>query len=228
MKQSVKILSVLVALAMFPAAPSHAQQTRNADVAEAEYSRTIGERSDKIVATLGITNSVGAKKVQAIIVQQYRDLREIQDRRNAQVKAVKAKAEGGREAADAAAKAIQDTARTNIDKLHDKYLAKLNAELTPEQVDKVKDGMTYGVLEVTYNAYLKMFPELTEEQKAQIKTWLVEAREIAMDGGSSNEKHAVFGKYKGRINNYLSKAGYDLKKGEENLRKTSVPAPDSK
>ena len=93
MKQSVKILSVLVALAMFPAAPSHAQQTRNADVAEAEYSRTIGERSDKIVATLGITNSVGAKKVQAIIVQQYRDLREIQDRRDAQVKAVKAKAE---------------------------------------------------------------------------------------------------------------------------------------
>ena len=66
------------------------------------------------------------------------------------------------------------------------------------------------------------------KREAQIKTWLVEARELAMDGGSSNEKHAVFGKYKGRINNYLSKAGYDLKKGEENLRKTSVPAPDSK
>ena len=27
-----------------------------------------------------------------------------------------------------------------------------------------------------------------------------------------NKKHAAFGKYKGRINNYLSKRGYDLVK----------------
>jgi hypothetical protein len=37
-----------------------------------------------------------------------------------------------------------------------------------------------------------------------------------MDAGSSDEKHKWFGKYKGRINNYLSAAGYDMKKeGEE-------------
>jgi hypothetical protein len=33
-----------------------------------------------------------------------------------------------------------------------------------------------------------------------------------MDAGSSDEKHKWFGKYKGRINNYLSSRGYDLKK----------------
>jgi len=38
-----------------------------------------------------------------------------------------------------------------------------------------------------------------------------------MDGGSSEEKHAEFGKYKGRINNYLSKAGYDMKQAEKDL-----------
>jgi hypothetical protein len=31
-----------------------------------------------------------------------------------------------------------------------------------------------------------------------------------MDAGSSDEKHSVFGKYKGRINNYLSANGYNL------------------
>jgi hypothetical protein len=72
---------------------------------------------------------------------------------------------------------------------------------------------------VTWNTYLKMFPDLTDEQKTQIRAWLVEARELAMDQGTANEKHAVFGKYKGRVNNYLSKAGYDLKKAEQNLRK---------
>jgi hypothetical protein len=38
-----------------------------------------------------------------------------------------------------------------------------------------------------------------------------------MDGGSSEEKHALFGKYKGRINNYLSAQGFDLKAAENEL-----------
>ena len=53
---------------------------------------------------------------------------------------------------------------------------------------------------------------LKEEEKVQIYAWLVEAREFAMDAENSNKKHAAFGKYKGRINNYLSKRGYDLVK----------------
>ncbi|MCY1460862.1 hypothetical protein D9M71_784570 [compost metagenome] len=57
-----------------------------------------------------------------------------------------------------------------------------------------------------------MLPNLTAEQKDYIYKALVEAREHAMDGGSSKEKHGWFGKYKGRINNYLSKQGYDLNK----------------
>jgi hypothetical protein len=38
-----------------------------------------------------------------------------------------------------------------------------------------------------------------------------------MDGCSSEEKHAIFGKYKGRINNYLSSQGIDLKAAEKQL-----------
>jgi hypothetical protein len=57
-------------------------------------------------------------------------------------------------------------------------------------------------------------PSLTAAQKTQIMAWLVEAREHSMDAESSEKKHAVFGKYKGRINNYLSQAGIDMKKEE--------------
>jgi hypothetical protein len=61
-----------------------------------------------------------------------------------------------------------------------------------------------------------MILTLTEEQKKQIYTYLVEAREHAIDAESSDKKHAMFGKYKGKINNYLSAAGYDMKKeGDE-------------
>ena len=75
--------------------------------------------------------------------------------------------------------------------------------------------MTFGVVKVTYDATLDMIPTLTEEEKAQILAWLIEARELAVDAESSKKKHEVFGKYKGRINNYLSKRGYDLVKERE-------------
>lgn len=68
---------------------------------------------------------------------------------------------------------------------------------------------------VTYNSTLDMIPTLTNEEKKQIFAWLKEAREYALDAESSNKKHEVFGKYKGRINNYLSKRGYDLVKERE-------------
>ena len=108
----------------------------------------------------------------------------------------------------------KETRNTEIalNKLHRKYIAKLSARLTAEQVDLVKNGMTYNVLPITYKAYQEEILTLTADQKKQILTWLTEAREHAMDAESSDKKHAWFGKYKGRINNYLSAAGYDLKK----------------
>ena len=60
-----------------------------------------------------------------------------------------------------------------------------------------------------------MIPTLKDFEKKLILAWLKEAREYAMDAENSNKKHAAFGKYKGRINNYLSKQGYDLTKERE-------------
>lgn len=210
---------LLLALLAAALASAHAQSDRKTEDPEAAYTRTITERADKIVATLSLADSAKARRVRDLIAGQYRALRAIHDPRDARIQAAKAKAKEDQPAAEAEIKAAQDEAKTRLDKLHGEYLAQLSAELSPEQVNQVKDGMTYGVLQVTFNAYSKMFPTLTDPQKAQIRSWLTEAREIAMDGSTANEKHAVFGKYKGRINNYLSAAGYDLKEGEENLRK---------
>jgi len=88
--------------------------------------------------------------------------------------------------------------------------------------------MTYSVLPVTWKAYLEMLLHLTQEQKDKMYAWLVEARELAMDEGSSDAKHAVFGKYKGRINNYLSAQGYDMKKEGEDWAKRVQAAKDAK
>lgn len=185
---------------------------------EAAYTHTITLRSEKIVQTLGISDSVKANHLTEIIADQYRNLNSVYTDRDEQLKAIK---EGNltREAKDSAEKQLQNTVDKKIAKLHTAFLSQLSSQLSPEQVTKIKDGMTYNVLTVTYDAYVDMIPSLTKEQKNQIMNWLIEAREYAMDGESSEKKHWWFNKYKGRINNYLSAQGYDITKEREDWQK---------
>lgn len=203
----------LVVVATFLLAPVFGAENAGA---KDDYAAVAAQRADKIVETLKLDQQKVAR-VRETIARQYRDLNAIHSSRDAKIAAAKTQTDvTARDAGVAGAKAEADKL---VSDLHPQYLARLAADLTPEQIDQVKDGMTYGVLPLTYRVYQQMLPDLTPEQKKQIYDWLVEARELAMDGGSSHEKHAWFGKYKGKINNYLSKAGIDMKKAEKNLKK---------
>lgn len=218
MKKSFLYILLLV---LFLAANTLCAQSTNAapEPKDVAYTRVITERVTKIIAPLGIADAGKSNRVHDLIAQQYRSLKDIHFVRDSEIRNAKALAD--KAAANAAIQAARDEAKPKLDQLHSEFLAKLSTELSTQQVDQVKDGLTYGVLPLTYGVYLKMYPELTDEQKSQIKAWLTEAREVAMDGSTSQEKHAAFGKYKGRINNYLSKAGYDAKKAEQNLKKAT-------
>jgi hypothetical protein len=191
---------------------------------EAAYTQVINERAAKIVATLGIEDEAKAARVRDIIARQFRGLREIHDARDARIEEATKSPAGDRTVAEAWIKVARDQSAFKVIDLHRRFVSRLLAELSPEQVEKVKDGMTYGIVQVTYNRYLELLPELNDEQKREIMANLLEAREHAMDGGSSEEKHAIFGKYKGRINNYLSKQSFDLKTAEKELSARQRPA----
>jgi hypothetical protein len=195
----------------------NAQKVRTAEE-EAAYTKAIVGRADKIVKTLDIADTAKATRVRHIIARQYRDLSTIHDASEQKIKALEQPIPEKEKRKDQV-EAIENETNGQLDKLHTEYLARLSAELSVEQVEKVKDGMTYGVLPITYNGYLDMLPDLSAEQKSQIKAFLIEARENAMDAGSSEKKHWWFGKYKGKINNYLSGAGYDMKKAGEEWEK---------
>jgi hypothetical protein len=185
---------LLAVLCVLMARPAAAQEP--AVDPDPAYTKVINERADKIVAPLGVEDSAHALRVRDLIAGQYRALSVVHAARDA------------KEKTDA-------EIASELSALHRKFVAQLEAQLTHEQVEAVKDGLTYGVVPLTYRGYLELLPDLTPEQKIELKANLLEAREYAMDAGSSDEKHAWFGKYKGRINNYLSKAGYDLKKAEQ-------------
>jgi len=219
-------LAALVLIGSMQSLTLAAPATKPADD-ETAYEQAISKRADGAVTALELGDAKDkAAAVHEIIVSQYRALRDWHAMNDAPLKAAR-KAAGNKADAAKAGEAEKQAAEidASLKKLHTEFLDKLSAHLTPTQVDVVKDQMTYNVVHVTYNAYMSLYPNLKEEEKAQIMAWLIEAREPAMDGGTSDEKHAIFGKYKGRINNYLSKQGYDTSQGKKPAKpKTSAPA----
>lgn len=178
------------------------------------YVKSILGRSQKIVDKLNLQDRGVAENVLNTIANRYFELNDIYEKRDAKVNEIKASGVTGeaKQKALSQAEAEKDAA---LYKTHFAFPATLSLYLDDKQIEAVKDGMTYGVVMVTYKATLEMIPSLKEEEKAQIYAWLVEAREFAMDAENSKKKHEAFGKYKGRINNYLSKRGYDLTKERE-------------
>ena len=179
-----------------------------------KYVESIVSRSQKIVDKLGINDAKIAEDVRNVIANRYFTLNDIYETRDAKVKEIKESDLVG-EAKNNALKAAEDAKDAALYRIHFAFPADLSLFLTEEQIEAVKDGMTYGVLKITYDSHLDMIPSLKKEEKAQIYACLKEAREFAIDAENSDRKHAFFGKYKGRINNYLAKRGYDLTKERE-------------
>ena len=213
-----KIKTLLILFTIICITKINAQNNQSTEGADAEYTRVLIGRVNKfLVDIIDTFDTEKYIRVRDIIVQQYKYLSKIHDSRDEVVKAIRSLDSLDKETLNFKVDATKNEATKQIYELHCAYIGKLTAELTSDQIDQVKDGMTYGVLPRTYHVYLEMLPDLTEGQKRVIMAWLVEARELAIDAGSSDKKHNIFGKYKGKINNYLSKAGYDLKQAEKDM-----------
>ena len=176
-----------------------------------EYVRVTNERAQKIVSKIDIQDAEKVSRVREAVANFYRELSAIHENRKTKLKQI-----------DASATDAATTIRSESDllqfRLHYAFLAKLAAELSADDIDKIKNGLTYDVVPKTYQQYLLLYPNLASDQQRMVHMLLLEAREHAMDAGTSDEKHGVFGKYKGRINNYLSAQGYDAKQAERDLK----------
>jgi CRISPR/Cas system endoribonuclease Cas6 (RAMP superfamily) len=213
-----KLIIVLSFFSLFQLSVKGQETVKTPAEKQADYTKMISQRSDKIVDKLNITEAKKAKLVSGMIAAHYSNLNDIYSRRDDAKKNLKVMAAPNKPSEEAI-KNIEGKASFSVDSLHPIFLKQLATQLNEKQVIQVKDGLTYSVLPLTYNAYLDELPELKENQKAQMMVWLIEAREQAMDAESSEKKHAWFGKFKGRINNYLSKEGYDMKKAGEEWQK---------
>ena len=192
-------LSVMLALAIpVFAAETDAVADSSAVAAaggDAKYAEVIDQRSQKIVQSLGLSDTNAAAMVHDIIMGQYRTLNGWHSTNDVKIKAARR---------DPAALA---GFHSSLKALHEQYLSSLARYLTPDQIEQVKDAMTYGKVPFTFKGYCVQYPNLSETNRQEILRMLKDAREEAMDAGSAKDKTSVFQRYKGKINNYLSKQG---------------------
>ena len=187
-----RILGILVGLVILVSLDAGAQNVAlKTEGQDSAYVETIKGRAQKIVDGLDLTDAQKAENVRNIIANRYFLLNDIHAKYD---------------------KSQQDARDAELYKHHFELASALALYLTEEQIDAVKDGMTFGRLKRDYQATQDMIPSLSEYEKKQVLIWLREAREYAMDAADSKGKHFWFDKYRGRTNNWLSARGYDLKK----------------
>ena len=180
--------SFVIVVLLAPWCSLSAQVPLNVEGLDSAYVKNIVNRSQKIVDGLNLDDAQKAENVCNIIANRYFLLNQIHE----------------------ANKDNADKRDAELYKHHFELASALSVYLNDEQIDAVKDGMTFGRLKRDFNAQLDMIPTLTDEEKAQVLIWLKEAREYAMDAANSKGKHFWFDKYRGRTNNWLSARGYDL------------------
>jgi len=199
--------------------PVHAQLVVLDDEGrDTAYVESIVKRSQKIVDGLQLTDQKQARAVRNIIANRYfllNDIHEVCAKRTQYAKdSVQGK--GHRQRIIESAQRRRDA---ELYKHHFELASNLAVYLTDEQIDAVKDGMTFGRLKRDYQATQDMIPTLSDYEKQQVLIWLKEAREFAIDAADSKGKHYWFDKYRGRTNNWLSSRGYDLKKERDEWMK---------
>ncbi|HEY4246697.1 MAG TPA: DUF3826 domain-containing protein [Lacunisphaera sp.] len=97
-----------------------------------------------------------------------------------------------------------DDAYASLKPAYQTFIAQLSAELSPEQVDAIKEKWSRSPGRMrTYNVYLQMVPDLNDEQKKVIFDRMNQAREDAMLTDADREIVTIFKRHKVKVEAYI-------------------------
>ena len=183
----------------------------------APYQKSAEKRANEALSVLALSDPAKEKKVHDMIVDYVPTLMAWQGEHAAQIKDLwtqwrKARSDQKDQAKADKVMAQIDAVYATFRPQHNAFWSKLRTVLTAEQVEKVKDKYTANKTPVTYNAYLAIFPILTDKQKAFTLANLKAAREEALDASSMDEKSDFYKKFKVRIEAQFEREGIDTRK----------------
>jgi hypothetical protein len=195
---------------------------KKAEQRAAEHRRSAERRATEALKVLALHNPAKEKAVHEMIVDYVPTLMTWQDAHAGRIKDLWAQWHKARSEEKDQAKA--DGVMVHLDAVyatfrpqHEAFWTKLGTVLTAEQVEKVKNRYTADKTPVTYNAYLAIFPHLTDQQKAFALAQLKQAREEALDAASMSEKSDFYKKYKVKIEAQFEREGINTRKARQDF-----------
>ena len=93
--------------------------------------------------------------------------------------------------------------------VHQQFITGLQADLTPDQVESVKDKLTANKVPTAFKVYHEIIPTLKPADDANILAELKQAREESLDAKNIEDMNPIFKKHKTEIEHYLNQQGYD-------------------
>ena len=160
------------------------------------------------VKAMRFSDADKTEKVTALTAEYQKQLQAVLDQRQAALNSI---GEADKPEVDKQTVDAYRTCRSAALALRDAYVAQLNSLMTPFQVERIKDGLTGDLYHHTVQLYDDMVPNLTHAQRAHIAGLLTEMRENAMLETDPERQRKWAEKYRGILNNYISKQGYDFK-----------------
>jgi Protein of unknown function (DUF3826) len=178
--------------------------TLNATGIDPVHYERLTNRSAKLVADkLGLKEGEQATRAQKVIVDFFQDLSVVHAKRSDTLKAIPA---GYSHTMDR----LDFEAEKEAQAVYGKFLGDLSGILDPAQVLAIKNGMTFDIVPNSVAKYQRMFPELAEPHRDQLRVWLESSREAAITAGSAEAKLDVFRVNDLRMHSYLEAQGLDV------------------
>jgi hypothetical protein len=128
-----------------------------------------------------------------------------------------------------------DDVYASLKPAYDDFIRKLSEELTPEQIDAIKESWSRspGMMR-TYNAYLEIVPDLSDKDKEVIKARMLMAREAAMLTDADKEIVAIYKRHKVKVEQYIGTLEWAKlhkaygERGKQQPEDTNKPAEPAK
>jgi hypothetical protein len=186
-----------------PVVADDALVTSAAESASTAFEKRISGRAAGLVAKLQLADEATAGGVATAVTRFYRELNAAHSIRDSRISALAA-------VESAQLHRIQFEAEKQIQAVYGGLIGSLALLLDARQVEAVKNGMTFDMVPLSLATYARMFPTLSGPQSDQLRTWLVDAREMAVTAGSAETKLDVFRVNKMRMHAYLAAQGFDV------------------
>jgi hypothetical protein len=197
--------TTLLAIALLAGSPAWA-----ADAVDAAMQKRIDQKVTRLVDTAKITDADKVAKVKAIGTEWFTTLFTWHKENDPKLNTLwadwnKARAVVPKDEFPGELIAVKiEEAYASLKPAYDDYIRKLSAELTPEQVDAVKEAWSRSPGRMrTYNSYLEIAPDLNDKDKEVIMARMNLAREAAMLTDADREIINIFKRHKVKVEAYI-------------------------